>query len=257
MERWYDPIGGRYAVVGEGLSADGRQALDGLVSELRAAGVTCELIVSEDRPWLAAVRAARAAKAGLVVVGRHDEGEDELHKVGSIALKLMRKSACPVWAVRPGHEGCPRKVLAATDLTAVGASATKTAAWLAQRAGAELYVAHFYQVPMSEQLAHGREPAASSEERRKQVEQIAREAIARELGPAAKSAHVHVGQDSPAHGLRCAVDEIDADVLVMGTVSRAGVPGLLVGNTAERLLGRVPCSLLTLKPAGFVSPIAL
>ena len=43
----------------------------------------------------------------------------------------------------------------------------------------------------------------------------------------------------------------------MGTISRTGIPGILVGNTAEKLLERVDCSLLTVKPEGFVSPVPL
>jgi nucleotide-binding universal stress UspA family protein len=34
------------------------------------------------------------------------------------------------------------------------------------------------------------------------------------------------------------------DLLVMGTVGRTGVPGLLIGNTAERVLSKVECSVL-------------
>ena len=44
------------------------------------------------------------------------------------------------------------------------------------------------------------------------------------------------------------------DVIVMGTVCRAGVPGLFIGNTAEKVLRHVSCSVLTIKPEGFVSP---
>ena len=47
------------------------------------------------------------------------------------------------------------------------------------------------------------------------------------------------------------------DVVVMGTVCRAGVPGLFIGNTAEKVLRQVSCSVLTLKPEGFVSPVTL
>jgi hypothetical protein len=42
----------------------------------------------------------------------------------------------------------------------------------------------------------------------------------------------------------------------MGTIGRSGVPGLLIGNTAERMLSAVDCSILALKPEGFVSPVA-
>jgi len=45
------------------------------------------------------------------------------------------------------------------------------------------------------------------------------------------------------------------DLIVMGTVSRAGVSGLLIGNTAEKVLHQVDCSVLTVKPEGFISPV--
>jgi nucleotide-binding universal stress UspA family protein len=45
------------------------------------------------------------------------------------------------------------------------------------------------------------------------------------------------------------------DIVVMGTVARTGLPGLLIGNTAEHVLGRINCSVLTVKPQGFKSPV--
>jgi len=41
----------------------------------------------------------------------------------------------------------------------------------------------------------------------------------------------------------------------MGTVGRVGIPGFFIGNTAEEILKRVECSVLAIKPAGFVSPV--
>ena len=46
-------------------------------------------------------------------------------------------------------------------------------------------------------------------------------------------------------------------LVVMGSLARAGVPGILLGNTAERLLPLLSCSVLAIKPEGFVSPITL
>ncbi|MEA2079293.1 MAG: universal stress protein, UspA, partial [Pseudomonadota bacterium] len=33
--------------------------------------------------------------------------------------------------------------------------------------------------------------------------------------------------------------------------------GFLIGNTAEEVLNQVDCSVLTLKPEGFVTPVTL
>jgi len=47
------------------------------------------------------------------------------------------------------------------------------------------------------------------------------------------------------------------DLIVMGTVCRTGVAGFFIGNTAENVLQQVDCSVLTVKPEGFVSPVNL
>ena len=65
----------------------------------------------------------------------------------------------------------------------------------------------------------------------------------------------HVAQGASAHLIRQKVDEVQADLLVMGTVSRAGLAGFFFGNTAESVLAKVNCSILALKPNDFVCPI--
>jgi len=45
------------------------------------------------------------------------------------------------------------------------------------------------------------------------------------------------------------------DILVMGTVARTGIPGFIIGNTAENTIQKLSCSLMALKPQGFVSPV--
>ena len=45
------------------------------------------------------------------------------------------------------------------------------------------------------------------------------------------------------------------ELLIMGTVARTGIPGFLIGNTAEEVLRKVNCSVLTVKPKGFVTPV--
>ena len=51
--------------------------------------------------------------------------------------------------------------------------------------------------------------------------------------------------------------EKQIDLLVMGTVCRTGIRGFFIGNTADGMLRRVDCSLLTVKPDGFISPVTV
>jgi nucleotide-binding universal stress UspA family protein len=41
----------------------------------------------------------------------------------------------------------------------------------------------------------------------------------------------------------------------MGTIGRSGIPGLLIGNTSEAVLQAIDSSVITIKPADFLSPI--
>jgi nucleotide-binding universal stress UspA family protein len=52
------------------------------------------------------------------------------------------------------------------------------------------------------------------------------------------------------------VRELEADLLVIGTVARTGVPGLIIGNTAEDVFNSVRVPLVAVKPPGYVSPLA-
>lgn len=51
--------------------------------------------------------------------------------------------------------------------------------------------------------------------------------------------------------------QYNVDLLVMGTVVRSGLMGVLIGNTAEAVLLQVKCSLFSIKPKGFECPISI
>lgn len=50
---------------------------------------------------------------------------------------------------------------------------------------------------------------------------------------------------------------LQVDCIVMGTVARTGIRGFIMGNTAETILEQIDCSVLAIKPPGFVTPVAL
>lgn len=61
----------------------------------------------------------------------------------------------------------------------------------------------------------------------------------------------HLVGGNPAEAIVQTVARIRAGILVLGSVSRTGLKRLLVGNTAERLLYRLPCDMLVVKPDDF------
>lgn len=60
---------------------------------------------------------------------------------------------------------------------------------------------------------------------------------------------------TPWKEIQKVADQTPADLVAMGNVGPSGIKGLLLGNTAEKVLSICPCSLLTVKPDDFVSPI--
>jgi universal stress protein E len=58
--------------------------------------------------------------------------------------------------------------------------------------------------------------------------------------------HVHVRQGKPAQVIRDVAIELDADLIIVGTIGRDGIKGSVVGNTSERLLDQTHSDLLVL-----------
>jgi nucleotide-binding universal stress UspA family protein len=66
---------------------------------------------------------------------------------------------------------------------------------------------------------------------------------------------IHFVMGRPASGIFEIVVREGIDLLVIGTVSRTGVGGLVIGSTAEEVIGKATCSLLAVKPDELVSPV--
>ncbi len=248
--------GGRLWRTEQGLSTSARMALDDVVRRLSAAGLEADLVL-EDRPaWVAIVDYVETHDIDLVVVGKRSYGDFDFdaRKLGTVALRLMRRCPCAVWTVRPGGGERVERIVAATDLSRdVGRRVIEQGAWLASVLGAELHLLHACALSWSEALvADGAERTV----RLAAVQRHAKAKMARQLEDSGwgVEAQVHLPGRRPARSVYDTAVQVDAGLVVMGTVSRSGLAGVLVGNTAERMLGMLDRSLWTLKPRGFEAP---
>jgi universal stress protein E len=69
--------------------------------------------------------------------------------------------------------------------------------------------------------------------------------------------NTHLREGGSQDVIKQAIVDLKIDVVVMGSVARSGIPGLLIGNKAEKTLNTINCTVLTVKPDGFVSPVTL
>jgi nucleotide-binding universal stress UspA family protein len=248
-EHWDDREGGYVAdgaEVGELANGVIERAADGL----RAKGIEVDVVYSTDSAALAISRLAVEQGAELVVTGKRARGRYDERKIGSVSTKLLREAPCAVWILKPGASPRPRTIVAATDLSPVGTRAIRAAAEIARYLNASLHVVHAFQIDMEAQM--GGHKAEFEQKRRGE----ATRQIEDDLGEDADLAEIHIGVSSPTRAVLDCEAQLEPDLVVMGTVSRGGIAGMLVGNTAERLLGKLDCSILAVKPADFVSPVA-
>lgn len=68
---------------------------------------------------------------------------------------------------------------------------------------------------------------------------------------------IHLEQGLPEDVISDVAKEIEAELVILGTVGRSGLSATLLGHTAEQVIDQLDCDLLALKPEGFVSPITL
>jgi len=251
------PVAGAVeGLVHEGVPAAGRAALEGIVAETKNSGVESELIYTNDRPWMDITKMALRDSVDVVIVGKRNEKSEDGRRLGSESINLLRKCPTPVWVVRPEHDLVHRLVLSATDLTDVGDRAVAYGQDVAERHDCELHVVHAWQVPFELQMETARMSEEDAAAETEKVKQKAIEAIQKTL-EGGRAGEIHVGKGTPSQVIREAVTHLGPDLLVMGTISRTGIAGLLLGSTAERMLGLVDCSILTVKPEGFETTVQL
>ncbi len=223
------------------------------------------------------IRTVQSGGHDLLVKAAMEPGSRRRCLFSSFDMHLLRKCPVPVWLVKPGAGGERyRRVLAPVDVDPGGAEKTEpslnrhileTAAAQALADGSELHVAHAWQ-PAYEGVLRSRGIFSAEDEVQRYIESE-RQAHQGAFDRLADDMRSWIGGEScdwlhPVFHLRQGqadtvipelADELDADLVVMGTVGRTGIAGLLIGNTAETILERIGCSVVALKPSGFRSPI--
>lgn len=72
-----------------------------------------------------------------------------------------------------------------------------------------------------------------------------------------ETSDTHCLEGMPEDVIPRVAKDLDAELVVMGTIGRSGISAALIGNTAEHVIDNLNCDLLALKPPGFESPVKL
>jgi nucleotide-binding universal stress UspA family protein len=204
----------------------------------------------------------------LVQQGGHDlvisSTQDPSGALDSTAMHLLRKCPCPVWIHRGDLWRGAVRILAAINTSDPSEENRKLnhkivdhAVRVTEVLRGRLHVVTCWSGYMESVLTSPRfndeEKARYLEFERHQTEEAFNSLLADSgLGDSVKGKVLH---GNPAKVIPQYADEQNMDIVVMGSVARTGVPGLLVGNTAEKIVSDLKNSILAIKPDGFVSPV--
>jgi nucleotide-binding universal stress UspA family protein len=220
--------------------------------------------IEQGVPAISIVRRVLRGEADLVIT------VDNESPPAPNTQRLLRKCPCPVWVLRPdamaGTERGPQVVAAVNPVpheTDLNLLILELASSMVERSGGVLHVVHAWETigsaTMSGRTHSGRFGVSYDElmiqARSRRADELD-ELLAR-LRPYEIERHVHLVHGAPDSAIPSVLHDVRADVLVMGTVARTGIRGLLIGNTAERVLASAACSLMAVKPSAFESPIGL
>jgi nucleotide-binding universal stress UspA family protein len=243
------------------LVAHRRERLDRLARDVASRVPAVSTAVLRGSPDLAIIAHVVEQGHDLVMRSHGRRRGGGFPPFGTMDLQLLRKCPCPVWLVGPDAGTRPQHVLVAvhanpderaeceldTRLVEIGLA-------LSDLEDAHLTLLHAWSAWGEELLATRLTPpefSALVEAARREARE-GLDALAATFGARLAGAALELPKGHPEDVIPVAVAARQVDLVVMGTVARRGVAGWIMGNTAERVLQRLRCSVLAVKPAASV-----
>lgn len=248
------------------ITADRRDWLERHLPPIREQGTEASARVVAGIPFLEIIYAVLREQHDLVITTAEEKKGIRARLFGSTSLHLIRKCPCPVWVVKRAQTRPYARILAAVDPSvydpkrdSLNPMILQIASGMARREAAELHIVHVWHL-FGESYLDKRMSEQALQEAKAQEKELHQQRFDKLLGGMEirdLKPRLHLLEGDPDARIPELVAAQGIDLLVMGSVCRTGIAGFLIGNTAEEVLNQVDCSVLTLKPDGFVTPVTL
>ena len=223
-------------------------------------GASVELFTCEPDRSLGAeiVRKVARSRPDLVVKDTHYHRLIRRSLFSNTDWNLIRACPAPLMLVRTGSRAAVKTIVAAVDPLHAHDKPARldhgiiTAAQeLADVANGELHVVHAFDPATAYAISADAMSfpigapidVAGKDLKRRHV--AALDALL--AGYAISKERVHLGEGDTREVLIASIAELDADIVVMGSVARGAIKRMLLGSTAELILDHLPCDLLIVK----------
>lgn len=204
------------------------------------------------------LEAAEELDAGLIVIGTHGRRGPSRWLLGSVAEEVVRAAPCPVLTVRqqdpPQTLQSVERILVPIDFSEASEPTLAHARRIARRFGARLALLHLVE-PVAVPGPYGSLPglrpmtldydalAAGAKEKLEDLMHSTRTTPAAEDVPFKTYSFCGV----PRMDIVGFAGQLRADLIVIGSHGRTGLPRLLLGSTAEQVVRTADCPVLVVK----------
>jgi universal stress protein E len=242
---------------------DDRRAALARLAQTRA-DVHVETAVLRGKPAIALVQQVVRGNHDLVVRS-HARDLVPGRLDGAADMHLLRTCPCAVWLVGPQRVAQTPHVLAAVDTEADAPGAAElnrkivdVALTLGEAWHASVTVLHAWSL-FGEELLRRHTTEREMQEALRASERQALDGLAAFVamfGDRAGEVHMECIKGDARYVIPRFVTDRRVDIVIMGTVGRAGIAGFLMGNTAEAVLRELRGSVFAVKPPRFVTRVA-
>ena len=248
-----------------------REALLEKIADHSSSKLIVEVKVLVGRIFMEVIREAIAQNHDMVIKKAEANSAPIF---GSTDQSLLRNCPCPVWIVKSTEVHGQKEIVAALDyapdnqeVDTLNGQILRLASSLALAEFAELHIVHAWHLAHESFLRSGRVSLSTTEvdelaaeektQRTRWLDETVEKNLLTHEPDAAKylKPTLHLRKGNAREVVPELIEDLGAELVVMGTVGRTGISGFIIGNTAETILNRIDCSVLAVKPDGFISNV--
>ncbi|MCL5255654.1 MAG: universal stress protein UspE [Gammaproteobacteria bacterium] len=246
----------------QGLVSEREQWMRGILKQYAAEQHQVDFLVQwHHRPFEAIIRTAVEGSYDLIIKGtrKHDTLQSVIFTPTD--WHLLRKAPQPVLLVKdhdwPQHSSVLAAVNAGSDSEVhqqLNNEILKAAGYISQKLNSHLHLVNCY--PGAPASIAVEIPEFDTHQYQLNVREHHENALAEVARHAeVEFSGLHLREGTPDDEIPLVANELDAELVVLGTIGRTGITAALLGNTAEHVIEQLNCDLLAVKPEGFKSPV--
>jgi universal stress protein E len=234
-----------------------------LVADYKEQGIDIAIqVVWHNRPFEAIVQAVLEQNYDLLIKGTHDHDVLKSMIFTPTDWHILRKCPCPVLLVKdhewPEHGNIVAAVNAGSEQnhhSSLNQRIIQQSKQLATLLNAKVQLVNAFPgtpVNIAIEIPEFNPQEYNQTMKTHHLAAVQKLALEFEL----PTGQTHVLEGMPEDVIPKMAQQLDAEIVVIGTIGRTGLSAAIIGNTAEHVIDRLDCDVLAVKPAGFVCPLA-